>query len=151
MARRAAYDRLLPFDRRFGFISDVDMWMRMCRSYDVAYVREPLIHLDDSPTAEREFDWKRIDALRRTQCANIERFYDGSPERYAVEMRRHRQLFRNWYLRNIATLALRGRPRYGVMTGINAHVSVNARLPDESRAAPQLRRRWHAEHASVWG
>lgn len=109
MARRETYRRLLPFDKQFGFISDVDMWMRACRHFDVAYVRAPLMHLDDSPTAERAFDWRRTEALRIMQRVNIERFYSDSPERLARELARHTRFFRRRYLRHVVALTARRR------------------------------------------
>lgn len=92
MARRTAYDLLLPFDKRFGFISDVDMWMRMCRHFDVAYVREPLIVLDHSPTKERGggVNWRWVETMREIQIANLRRFYGDHPARLMREIRWHR-------------------------------------------------------------
>jgi glycosyltransferase involved in cell wall biosynthesis len=43
MARRDAYAAVGPFDPVYGFISDVDMWLRLARDWEVAYVPEPLI------------------------------------------------------------------------------------------------------------
>jgi glycosyltransferase involved in cell wall biosynthesis len=43
MARASAYQEFGPFDSTFGFISDVDMWLRLAKGRDVAYVPEPLI------------------------------------------------------------------------------------------------------------
>jgi glycosyltransferase involved in cell wall biosynthesis len=43
MARRKAYEQAGPFSSHYGFISDVDMWLRLARDNDVAYVAEPLI------------------------------------------------------------------------------------------------------------
>lgn len=43
MARREAYGAVGPFNPDYGFISDVDMWLRLARDHDVAYVEEPLI------------------------------------------------------------------------------------------------------------
>jgi glycosyltransferase involved in cell wall biosynthesis len=43
MARRSAYERAGLFNAKFGFISDVDMWLRLAYDADVAYVPEPLI------------------------------------------------------------------------------------------------------------
>jgi glycosyltransferase involved in cell wall biosynthesis len=43
MTRREAYASTGPFDAAYGFISDVDMWLRLARDHDVAYVAEPLI------------------------------------------------------------------------------------------------------------
>jgi len=45
MARRKDYEQAGPFDPRYGFISDIDMWLRLARDHDVAYVAEPLITL----------------------------------------------------------------------------------------------------------
>lgn len=45
MARREAYAAVGPFNPEYGFISDVDMWLRLARDHDVAYVAEPLITL----------------------------------------------------------------------------------------------------------
>ena len=45
MARRQVYDKLGLFDLQFGNFSDVDMWLRIARDYDVAYVDEPLMDL----------------------------------------------------------------------------------------------------------
>lgn len=49
MARRTAYEEMGYFQPRFGFISDVDMWMRLAEKHSVAYVAKPLILL---PTRE---------------------------------------------------------------------------------------------------
>lgn len=43
MVRRSAYEKTVPFNSRYGFISDVDMWLRLGRDNDVAYIPEPLI------------------------------------------------------------------------------------------------------------
>ncbi len=43
MARSAAYTEFGLFDPAFGFISDVDMWLRLAKGREVAYVAEPLI------------------------------------------------------------------------------------------------------------
>jgi len=101
MARRTAYNELLPFDPAFGFISDVDMWMRMCLKYDVAYVRKPLIILDNSPTKERGFDWKRLEIARRMQIANIQRFYGDRPDRLHHELIRHQRAVQKLYMRRL--------------------------------------------------
>jgi glycosyltransferase involved in cell wall biosynthesis len=45
MARASAYRRVGIFDPSFGFISDVDMWLRLAYGSPVAYVPEPLIDL----------------------------------------------------------------------------------------------------------
>lgn len=102
MARRSAYKTLLPFDARFGFISDVDMWMRMCLEHDIAYVREPLIILDHSPTPERSFKWDRLETLKEMQEINIKRFYKDLPDPLEKELKIHRIITKHEYLRRIA-------------------------------------------------
>jgi glycosyltransferase involved in cell wall biosynthesis len=47
MARKSAYDKNGLFDPSFGFISDVDMWLRLALGSTVAYVNEPLMVLTD--------------------------------------------------------------------------------------------------------
>lgn len=101
MARRSAYERLMPFDAEYSFISDVDMWMRMCLYFDVAYVREPLIILDNSPAKERGFNWKRVEVMRRMQVANIQRFYKDAPTRLQNELIQQQRVARRYYLRRI--------------------------------------------------
>jgi glycosyltransferase involved in cell wall biosynthesis len=45
LARREAYEQVGWFDSTFGEFSDVDMWMRIAREFDVAYVNDPLMEL----------------------------------------------------------------------------------------------------------
>lgn len=49
MARASAYAAHGPFDARFGFISDVDMWLTLSRGSEVAYVNDALIALGPRP------------------------------------------------------------------------------------------------------
>jgi glycosyltransferase involved in cell wall biosynthesis len=55
MARRTAYESVGPFQARFGFVSDVDMWLRLAEDHDVAYVPEPLIALASSHGLPRQW------------------------------------------------------------------------------------------------
>jgi glycosyltransferase involved in cell wall biosynthesis len=55
MARRSAYVHAGLFDPRFGFVSDVDMWMRLADEYDVAYISEPLINLPCRESVPRKW------------------------------------------------------------------------------------------------
>lgn len=113
MARRSAYDLLLPFDEKFGFISDVDMWMRMCRHYDIAYVREPLLLLDHSPQFRGEkVNWLMVEWARKIQLVNLQRFYGSDPVRLAREIKLHKAA-----ARKLLTRRLIGRLRYGDWSG----------------------------------
>jgi glycosyltransferase involved in cell wall biosynthesis len=45
MARKSTYDKYGPFREKYGFISDVDMWLRICVNEEFAYIPEHLIEL----------------------------------------------------------------------------------------------------------
>lgn len=45
MARRECYESVGYFKPKYGFISDVEMWMRLNADYPVAYIKEPLIKI----------------------------------------------------------------------------------------------------------
>jgi len=45
MARRSAYEKFGVFNSEYGFISDVEMWMRLSTKGKVGYISEPLIEL----------------------------------------------------------------------------------------------------------
>jgi len=107
MVRRAAYDRLLPFDPAFGDISDVDMWMRICMHYDVAYVREPLVFLDftsrtrNQPRLSQQFEWQRWQTYWELHRVNICRYYAHAPARLRWQLVRHNFVVQKYYLRII--------------------------------------------------
>lgn len=51
MVQRKAHEQYGLYNTRYGFIADVEMWMRLSTKGDVAYLAEPLIH-----TRTRESD-----------------------------------------------------------------------------------------------
>jgi len=55
MARKSAYEKLGFFDDRYGFFSDIDMWIRIAEVYDVAHVPEVLIDLPHKKSVPRLF------------------------------------------------------------------------------------------------
>jgi glycosyltransferase involved in cell wall biosynthesis len=127
MARRTAYEKLLPFDASFGFVSDVDMWMRMCLEHDVAYVDEALIHLDHTPSAFRKlgtYNWSLIGTFRQIQLVNIDRHFGGEPERLAAERRRF-----GWIMQRFYAARLLGRIRRGDVDGFWQGVEASRELP----------------------
>jgi glycosyltransferase involved in cell wall biosynthesis len=73
MARRRCYEAANWFDSRFGFISDVDMWLRLNAEHAVVYVREPLVSLaprgNDRPHST--LNWSLEEALAEMflECA----------------------------------------------------------------------------------
>jgi glycosyltransferase involved in cell wall biosynthesis len=92
MARRRVYEELGFFQPRFGFCSDVDMWMRMAATHHVAYVDEPLITV---PTAKALPRQVLVDAyatqrlLERMFLEGRRRCFAGRPVRMALELGRH--------------------------------------------------------------
>ena len=126
MARRSAYDTLLPFDPEFGFLSDVDMWTRMCLAHDIAYVDEPLILLDHTPSAERRlgtYNWNWLETVRRIRIANIDRFFAGDEVRRKRELRRFGGVFKRFVVARLL-----GRLRHGDREGIRKGLAA-ARRP----------------------
>jgi GT2 family glycosyltransferase len=52
--RREVFERVGPFDTRFRFAADVEMWFRICLRFDVAYVHDTLFSYrrhEDATTA----------------------------------------------------------------------------------------------------
>lgn len=93
MGRRSAYRAAGLFAPRFGFVADVDMWLRLAEKFDVAYIPEPLIVLPSREVLPSNWgsDYRLV--IRR----HIERMFwearmrhcEGSPARRATEAIRH--------------------------------------------------------------
>jgi glycosyltransferase involved in cell wall biosynthesis len=95
MVRAEAYGVLGLFDERFGFISDVDMWMRIAAHYDVVCVMEPLIGLfPKEPTHPwNQRRWEAAFWNEDLLCTNIERVF-GPPNGPNHDI--WREFFRTW-------------------------------------------------------
>jgi glycosyltransferase involved in cell wall biosynthesis len=92
MGRRSAYLEAGLFDPRFGFISDVDMWMRLAESYDVAYIAEPLIGLPSREAVPRIWgggEEKTSRQIKRIFREARIRHYRGRWMRLLLELARH--------------------------------------------------------------
>jgi glycosyltransferase involved in cell wall biosynthesis len=92
MGRRSAYFAVGLFDPRFGFVADVDMWLRLAERFDVAYVPEPLIALPGREAVPRI--WKGAERLAQRQAERMfwearMRHYHGRPARRLAEAIRH--------------------------------------------------------------
>ncbi len=76
MARASAYARFGPFNPDFGFIADIDMWLRMACGATVAYVPEPLITLTTKEVGHPwTYDvWRRLFWLFRMYAVQAERY-----------------------------------------------------------------------------
>ncbi len=107
MVRREVYKHHLPFDSQFGMWSDVDMWMRVCGTHDIAYVAEPLIILDNSDTPVRAFHWKKVFVTHKMHFINIDRLARDSQER-AAWLAKQRSYSLCAYARHLAGRIKRG-------------------------------------------
>lgn len=107
MVRREVYRRLLPFDPQFRNWADVDLWMRLCATHAIAYVPEPLISLDQTPTPVRAFNWDKFLIAHRMHIVNIHRMAQDPTER-ADWLRRQRRWTWGRYLRNLNGRLIRG-------------------------------------------
>ena len=60
MARKETYEKYGPFNEKYGFISDVEMWLRICSKEKFAYINEYLIVLTPREKNHRYFlpDWQ---------------------------------------------------------------------------------------------
>jgi len=92
MGRRKAYEEVGLFEKRFGFTSDVDMWMRLAELFSVAYINEPLILLPCREKLPREISLNEKNELRIAQRMFLEarvRHYKRRPFRLFFEISRH--------------------------------------------------------------
>jgi glycosyltransferase involved in cell wall biosynthesis len=115
MGRRSAYFEAGLFDPRFGFLSDVDMWMKLAEKHQVAFLSEPLINIPTRDTLPRQWNLKREDiVLRKMFWEARVRHYRGRPAPMALEAAKHAWSV-TWCLIYLAMLrtnaALRGRNR----------------------------------------
>jgi glycosyltransferase involved in cell wall biosynthesis len=92
MARRDKYQAVGFFAERFGFQSDVDMWMRLAEDSCVAYVDEPLITLPSRDAAPRLVSLASTEEARKVRRMFWEarmRHYRDRPFRRVLEASRH--------------------------------------------------------------
>jgi glycosyltransferase involved in cell wall biosynthesis len=83
---RAVHDRHGLYDPAYGFVSDVEMWMRLASVGDVAYVAEPLVRVREREPGH----WATANALRlsRTTAAIQRRYLRRAYHGLAVPFRR---------------------------------------------------------------
>jgi len=101
LVRRSAHEQFGLYDSTYGFIADVEMWMRLSLHGDVAYVGEPLLRV--RARESDHFIGPEFVAVSRT-AANIHRkyiklAYSGSEQlmrRSLMEWRLVRRLTKLW-------------------------------------------------------
>ena len=92
MVRRAALVAEGGFSERFGPWTDVDMWLRLAESHDVAYVPKPLIVLPSREALPHRFAIGESQERRTIHRIYLEartRHFRGRPVRLAAELIRH--------------------------------------------------------------
>jgi glycosyltransferase involved in cell wall biosynthesis len=104
MARASAYARFGLFNPEFGFVADVDMWLRMACGSTVAYVPQPLITL---MTKEADHSWTydiwlRLFWLFRVYAAHAET-YRGRVVGLS-DARQHSKVLRKHFIRAMLSI-----------------------------------------------
>jgi hypothetical protein len=107
MVRREVHERYGLYDTSCGFISDVEMWMRLSNRGDVAYVRQPLVSVrarePNHPGTWNGGQWIRI-------AANIHRRFlpfAYSPKERVLKRGSLELRFLHQYLRHHASIRMR--------------------------------------------
>jgi len=87
MIRRRCFEEVgFFFDERFGFLSDVDLWLRIANRFDVGFIPEPLI-VCRGREKEHEFaqpDWRVLAWSVGIFQSAIKRSYDNDPEKSRI-------------------------------------------------------------------
>jgi glycosyltransferase involved in cell wall biosynthesis len=105
MVRASAYQQLGLFDPKFGFISDVDMWLRLGSRYDVAYVAEPLIFLGERP-ADHPFRrglWRAAFWALGIYTTHLQSFSSKIPEIVARYRSSYPSTLRNYFVKTMSS------------------------------------------------
>lgn len=106
MARAQAYENFGLFEPAFGFISDVDMWLRLSRGRYAAYVSEPLITVTprepDHPFAN--YSWQHLFWQFGIYNAHIEEYQRTYPDLIAHSGSNYSLMLRKFYLRAMVWL-----------------------------------------------
>src|SRR5258708_19135561 len=108
MARASAYARFGLFNPEFGFVADVDMWLRMACGSTVAYVPQPLITLMTKETDHSwTYDvWHRLFWLFRMYAAQAET-YKGRVVGLS-DARQHSKVLRKHFVRAMLSVMKHG-------------------------------------------
>ncbi len=110
MLRKEVLERFGHFDPRFGNYADVDLWLRVAREFDVAYINEPLITLmPRDPARFYAFvHWKVAFWVWGMHVANLRRYRQHLPD-FVEEMAKRYYQRRRSYLLNDLMICLKHR------------------------------------------
>lgn len=91
MVRRETYEQYGLYDPRFGFVSDVEMWIRLASHGDVAYIRDILMscRAREGDHAYRTVNWDSVDAVIGIH-STYRRQSDGPAWRFELQAERFR-------------------------------------------------------------
>jgi glycosyltransferase involved in cell wall biosynthesis len=109
MVSRKAYEAVgFRYDPRFGFLSDVDLWLRLAARFRVGYVRRPLLVCRRREEGHEfgKVNWKLVDWAADIHRENIERFFRGDRDRYGMVLSAWKRKKENLTVRSVvASLA----------------------------------------------
>jgi glycosyltransferase involved in cell wall biosynthesis len=162
MVRASAYRQFGLFDPKFGFISDVDMWLRLASHHDVAYVAEPLITLGERPVDHpfRHGLWRAAFWALGIYAAHLQSFSHKIPVMVSHYRSKYPSTLRNYFIKTMTSCIKHrhwARIREGLAIWQDAADPLLRSIarPLRSFAAkpswytPQLWRMTHLEDASV--
>lgn len=91
VVRRSAHEEYGLYDSTYGFISDVELWMRLSLNGDVAYVKTPLIRVrereEDHFATKAGMHWTRVLRDIHRQYSLLTGFQRLSYQRLKLEQR----------------------------------------------------------------
>lgn len=85
LVSRKAYEAVgFRYDPRYGFLSDVDLWLRLASRFRVGYARKPLLVCRRREEGHEfgRVNWKLVDWAADIHRENIDRFFGGEPEKH---------------------------------------------------------------------
>ena len=111
MVRRSAYEQVgFYYDPQFGFLADVDMWLRLASEFDVGYIREPLItcRRRDIDHQYSGVNWQLISWIVETHRINIQRLFFGDEKALKGALKNWKSKAGRYCLINLAAAAANG-------------------------------------------
>lgn len=111
MVRRSAYEKVgFSYDTQFGFLSDVDMWLRIAAVYSVGYIRAPLITCRgrDADHPYTGPNWQLVEWILDIHRINIHRFFSANQSALQQALKHWRKKAGRYCLQNLAAAAASG-------------------------------------------
>jgi len=111
LVRRNCYEEQgFRFDPRFGFVSDVDMWLRIALHHDVGFIPESLItcRRRDNDHQYATVNWTYVNWVVDIHRVNIERIYSKNQKRFYSALKCWKRKARRHFIRNLFASAARG-------------------------------------------